>query len=35
VEETRWYPSMRILWQDRPASWDAVIEEAARRIAAL
>jgi hypothetical protein len=35
VEETRWYPSMRILWQDRPGSWRSVLEEAARRLAVL
>ena len=34
VETTRWYPSMRILWQQRPAEWGPVLEEAARRLAA-
>jgi hypothetical protein len=32
VEETPWYPSMRLLWQERPGDWSGVIREAARRL---
>jgi hypothetical protein len=35
AETTRWYPSMRLLWQELPNDWSGVLREAAARLAAF